>query len=138
MLALSVRQPWTHALVHLGKDIENRKQRHRHRGLTLLHASAGMTTDEYLEARAFMLRAGVAADAVPNFVDLLRGGIIGAVEIVDCVTESGSPWWMGPRGFVCRNARPIPFIACKGTVAPLFWTPPPHVQEHCRRALATG
>ncbi|MFL6864136.1 MAG: hypothetical protein ACJ8DZ_14170 [Allosphingosinicella sp.] len=47
--ALSIRQPWAHAILHLGKDIENRGRCHRHRGLTLIHASAGMSVEEYAE-----------------------------------------------------------------------------------------
>ncbi|MFL6864135.1 MAG: hypothetical protein ACJ8DZ_14165 [Allosphingosinicella sp.] len=54
---------------------------------------------------------------------------MGAVEILDCVEASDSPWWMGPRGYVLANPRPIPPIPCKGTVTPLFWVPPPEVRR---------
>jgi len=43
-----------------------------------------------------------------------RGGIIGSVEIVDCVTESNSRWFMGRYGFVLRDPKPLPFIPWKG------------------------
>lgn len=42
------------------------------------------------------------------------GGIVGEVEIVDCVDESESPWFFGKFGFVLRNAKPLPFRAHKG------------------------
>jgi hypothetical protein len=128
LLALSVRQPWAWAIIHDGKDLENRKSLFSHRGLTLIHASAGMTREEYDTAIEFM---GHAMNATgfkrhggrPHFDDLKRGGIVGAVEIVDAVTESTSPWWMGPRALVLRNPIALPFIPCRGTVAPLFWKP---------------
>lgn len=34
-----------------------------------------------------------------------------------------------------RNARPIPFIPCAGTVAPLFWTPTPAVLADATASL---
>lgn len=135
LLALSVRQPWAHAIVHLGKDIENRKVRYGHRGLTLIHASAGMTPEEYEAAQAFMHSRGVMGGWLPSLSLIERGGIIGAAEITDAVAEHPSPWWMGPCGLVLANARPIPFIPCRGTVAPMFWTPPEDVAAQARAAL---
>jgi len=44
-----------------------------------------------------------------------RGAIIGEVDILDCVTESKSPWFVGQYGFTLANPKtyehPIP---CKG------------------------
>jgi hypothetical protein len=37
---LTIRQPWAHAILHLGKDVENRSWRTRYRGLLLIHAAA--------------------------------------------------------------------------------------------------
>jgi hypothetical protein len=39
-LALSIRQPWAHAVLHLGKDVENRDWRYppTHRGAVIVHA----------------------------------------------------------------------------------------------------
>ena len=56
--------------------------------------------------------AGVAPPATLD--DLPRGGIVGEAEIVDCVTQSDSPWFEGPYGFVLRNAHPLPFRPCRG------------------------
>lgn len=134
--ALSVRQPWAHAIVHLGKDIENRQRRHSHRGLTLIHASAGMTGEEWLAGFQFQQSRGLDEKRLPLGGDLQRGGIIGAVDILDCVDQSDSPWWMGPRGYVLANPRPIPFVPCRGTVTPLFWAPPPEVQRAVQLALS--
>lgn len=46
-----------------------------------------------------------------------RGAIIGEVDIVDCVTESKSPWFTGKYGFLLKN--PVPYvktIPCKGSL----------------------
>lgn len=130
---LSVRQPWATAIIELGKDIENRGRTNPYRGLLLIHASAGMTIDEYDEARGFIdRRVGLG---LPSARSLERGGIIGAVEMVDCVKAYESPWWIGPVGFVLRNPLSLPFIPCPGTVAPLFWRPDPEVTDQAEKAL---
>jgi hypothetical protein len=40
MKALSIKQPWVHAILHEGKDIENRSWQRSFRGWLALHASA--------------------------------------------------------------------------------------------------
>lgn len=125
--ALSVRQPWAWAIIHAGKDIENRGRHTAHRGLVLIHASSGMSLDEYAEAHNFMLNRGLPAERLPPAGDLDRGGIIGAAELVDSIdaadARSANPWWMGPRGLVLASPRAIPFAPCRGTVFPLLWKP---------------
>lgn len=119
-LAISIRQPWAWLILHAGKDIENRIWPTKVRGRVFIHASKEMTKDEYRVAAAFLasgdppLRA--ALDQLPAFdADALqRGGIVGEVEIVDCVNTSASPWFVGGWGFVLRHAKPLPFRACPG------------------------
>lgn len=130
--ALSVRQPWAHAIVHLRKDIENRTRCWGHRGLTLIHASAGMDVEEWAEAAEFMRSLNASPPAIAQCE---RGGIIGAVEVLDCVEDHPSRWFMGPKGYVLANPRPIPFIPCKGSVTPLFWLPTPEVRAQALAAL---
>ena len=84
-LALSVRQPWAWAIIYAGKDIENRSWQAvnhglRQRGRIAIHASKGMTREEYEEASAFMLGLDIEC---PAPCDLLRGGIVGSVEVID-------------------------------------------------------
>ena len=43
-----------------------------------------------------------------------KGGIIGKVNIVDCVEKSDSEWFSGPYGFEFEDAKPIDFIPCQG------------------------
>jgi hypothetical protein len=119
-LALSIRQPWAWAILNAGKDIENRSWRTQFRGLFYIHAAAGMTRDEY-EAYLDFTRdryrfAFPQALRAPRPEQLARGGIIGSAELVDCVADHPSPWFVGPFGFVLRNARPLPFRPLKGAL----------------------
>ena len=121
--ALSVRQPWAWAIIHAGKDIENRSWQAVNHGLTkrgriAIHASKGVTCHEYEDARVFM--AGLDVECPPA-AELLRGGIIGSVEVVDVVQESDSEWFFGPRGLVLRNPEPCDFIPAVGALGYFTW-----------------
>lgn len=127
MRALSIRQPWASLILKCRKDIENRTWPTRYRGRILIHAAKGLTRDEHEDAIAFAVEAirndPQNAGATRNvtlrelgfaFEDLPRGGIIGSVEIVDCVSSSTSPWFIGPQGFVLRDPQPLPFRPLRG------------------------
>lgn len=113
MLALSIRQPWAWLIIHGGKDIENRSWPTRVRGRVLVHAAKTCALDDYVSA-GVLVGALPGVPLLPRAVDLERGGIIGSVEIVDCVTASASPWFCGPYGFALRDARPLSFRPCRG------------------------
>lgn len=125
-LALSVRQPWTWAIIHAGKPVENRDWKSgnpglKFRGPVCLHASAGMTRAEYADARHFILSIGIAD--VPAFEELQRGGIVGVTNIVDVVTAHASDWFFGPVGLVLEDTRPVDFIPVKGALGFFDWRP---------------
>lgn len=115
--ALSIRQPWAWLILNAGKDIENRDWPTNFRGRVLIHASKTCTKREYEDAMDFMtdrqILQGIGMN-IPSIKGMDRGGIVGSVEIVDCVTRSDSPWFMGQYGFVLRNPKPMPFIPWKG------------------------
>jgi hypothetical protein len=122
-LALSVRQPWAWAIIHAGKDVENRSWQAVNHGLSrrgriAIHAAKGMTQQEYEGAREFMIRIGVMC---PPAAELLRGGIIGTVEVVGAVKQHSSPWFMGPRGLVLLNPEPCEFIPAIGALGYFHW-----------------
>ena len=123
--ALSVRQPWAWAIIHAGKDVENRTRRTLFRGDFYIHASKGMTLAEYHAFIDFYANIkGEYNDAIlqtPLPEDLERGGIIGIATLSDCVEASSSPWFFGPYGFALENVRPTRFIQCKGALG--FFTP---------------
>jgi hypothetical protein len=98
-LALSIRQPWAHHIIFNGKDVENRTWLTRFRGPVLIHA--GKKPEDAAYCRAFRLPLG---------------GIVGVMEIVDCVTAMDSEWFEGPFGFVLAHARPLEFVPCQGAL----------------------
>jgi hypothetical protein len=143
MIALSIRQPWASLILLAGKNIENRTWPTNTRGRILIHAAKGMTWDDYLSGLSFAYRIDpklvealgvLTVSASMGFIvdeskqhitridiahglrdcPLLRGGIIGSVNVVDCVRRSKSPWFVGPNGFVLRDPKPLPFVPLKG------------------------
>jgi hypothetical protein len=111
--ALSIRQPWAWLILNAGKDIENRDWPAHFRGRFLIHASKGMTQDEYINA-AYTLRDIRKDIELPPFEALERGGIVGTAVLASCVRQSDSPWFFGEYGFVLRDAAPLPFRPYKG------------------------
>lgn len=103
---LSVRQPYAWAIIYGGKDVENRTWHSDFRGPVLIHAGMQWHAvgSEELSRRMHI--------TVPS--DLPLGGIVGMVEVMDCVTTHPSPWFEGPYGYVLQNPKPLPFLACPG------------------------
>ena len=117
MIALSIRQPWAHLIIHAGKDIENRSWHTNFRGRVLVHAGKAMTRDEYEVAYDFVMTSVDCKILMPSIEWLKasqQGGVVGSVEIVDCVASSDSRWFMGRYGFVLRDPKPLPLHPCKG------------------------
>lgn len=80
MKALSIRQPLAFLIIHGGKDVENRSWHTNFRGSFLVHAATGMTSNELIQA---LLYCSERVMPMPDRDDMLRGGIIGSVELVD-------------------------------------------------------
>jgi hypothetical protein len=102
--ALTIRAPWAHAILHLGKDVENRSYPIKHRGPLLIHTSARLARADREAASRLGIEVG----------QLITGAIIGVVDVVDCVRGARSRWadadcwhWLlaNPRAF----RRPIPY-----------------------------
>ncbi len=117
MKALSVRQPYAWAIIHGGKDVENRTWHSDFRGPVLIHAGLHWHA---VSPEELSRQMGIS---VPT--ELPLGGIVGMVEIVDCVRDHPSPWFEGPYGFLLRNAQPLPFTPCLGHLG--FYDAPPDV-----------
>jgi hypothetical protein len=126
VIALSIRQPWAWAIFNAGKDIENRDWVTEYRGRVLIHVGLTMTRAEY-DAGIESIHAVVPAIVAPAADMLPRGGIVGSVEIVDCVSSSASPWFVGEFGFVLRDPQPMPFTPYKGRLQ--FFNVPAEVVE---------
>src|SRR5262245_60955396 len=106
MRALTVRQPWAWAIIHAGKDIENRSWTNKHAtGTIAVHAGSGVDPFDRLPR----------GTRKPGRDELIHGAIIGVVDVVAVVNGHRSKWFNGPLGWVLRNPRPLPQpIACPG------------------------
>ncbi len=116
-LCLSIRQPWAWLIVNGYKDIENREWCTKVRGNILVHASSRRSVREINECFHFVaeLSRKHGRPKLPLFpLDFDRGGIVGSVDLVGCVTDSLSPWFVGQYGFELRSPRVMPFFPCKG------------------------
>ncbi len=144
MKALSLTQPWAHAVIHHGKTIENRRWNTKFRGEFLIHAAKKMTQDDY-DVCSEVVDDVCGLTILPEFGELQRGGIVGRATLVDVVHPqndippafrrypdgdglTGSMWrWHfdAQYGFVLADVRPLPFVPCLGALG--FWRVPPAV-----------
>ena len=113
MKCLSIRQPWAWCIFHGGKDIENRTWSTSVRGRIFVHAAKTVTRGEFASAQmSIELKVGPHI-TLPAHEDLVKGAIIGTVDIVDCARTSISKWYDGQFGFVLSNPvafnMPIPY-----------------------------
>jgi hypothetical protein len=120
--ALSIRQPWAHAILHLGKDVENRSWPTPYRGSILVHASA------HLESHA-LEQLSQYVDQPPSeetLRELPTGCMVGVVDLVDIIEGSKSKWAEpGQWHWILQNPKPIEPIECNGRLR--LWTPPAKV-----------
>ncbi len=140
--ALSIRQPWAELILNpeTRKDVENRSWSTSLRGPILIHASKGMTGDEFDEAMSFAhSNAGVSLHVLKYILlDVPRGGIVGAARLASVVPldrlgggrgypsaraaerphpQARSPWLIeGQFGFVLEAPTRLPFRAYKGAL----------------------
>jgi hypothetical protein len=97
------------------KDIENRDWRTHVRERILVHAGKKYSRrdhDFYVDHIG-----GTYGIELPSFADMLAmtGGIVGSVEIVDCVQDHPSKWKLdGTWGMVLKDARPEPYRPLRG------------------------
>lgn len=109
MKALSIRQPWAWLIVNGYKPVENRTWPTQHRGDTLIHAGLAFDTEGLTSVlAAFPELRG----QMPDRYDL--GGVIGVAQVVGCVEQHPSRWFMGPYGHVLYGARALPFVPLRG------------------------
>lgn len=139
MKALSIRQPWASLIVKgapvfksvdnedrgtrvefaglVFKDVENRDWATNYRGRIYVHAPS--RADDFIETMEWL---GEHIGLAPYACMLLaspqyspRSCIVGEVDIVDCVSSSKSPWFIGKYGLLLAEPKgyevPIP---CKG------------------------
>lgn len=116
MKAISVIQPWSWALVHGYKDVENRNWKTQIRGKILVHAGIKFDHEGYE-----WIKRTFPDIPLPQKEDFFMGGIVGTVEITDCVDHLESLWFQGKYGFTLKNGQPMAPRICKGAL--MFFTP---------------
>ena len=96
MKALTIRQPWAHAILHLGKNIENRKWPPPERLIgkyIAIHAGKGLDRESGLDVAEH---------------ELVRGAIVGIARIGKVVEDSRSRSFDGPLGWTLHDVRVLP------------------------------
>jgi hypothetical protein len=86
MKALSIRQPWVHAILYEGKDVENRSWKTNYRGWLALHASGRPRRDARFPRGIQM----------PALDTLDYSAICGVAYLLDVVVKSRSKWFWHP------------------------------------------
>jgi hypothetical protein len=104
---LSVRQPWAFAILHLGKDIENRSWPTDYRGPLAIHASKPIDRQAVGDLERWL-------EIKINDNELVTGAVVGTVNLVDCLPPDGpgdeSPGEWAERGqyhWLLDNPRPL-------------------------------
>lgn len=129
MKAVSVRQPWAWAIIHAGKDVENRSRITLHRGPVAIHATR-CSREEY-ESAAEEIES-ISKRLVPSW-DAIKetfGRIVGIVDLVGCIDPdrgdmkgADSEWYQGEVGWRLAKPRTCKPYACKGARGYLFDIP---------------
>lgn len=115
---LTVKQPWAWAIIHAGKDVENRSRPIRYRGRLLIHAGKGYAP----EGDEWLRRMGIEPP-----VDLPRGCIVGSVQVTGSTQTSPSRWAMkGHHHWLLADSTPaVAPLPCRGALnlfrAPEGW-----------------
>jgi hypothetical protein len=123
--ALTISQPWAWAIIHAGKNVENRRWKTRYRGPLLIHA--GNQSDPAGSGSILWVMDDPEAFGQPRAAFEARGAIIGVANLVDVLIDSSSPWAMpGWFHWLLEFPEPVdPPIPCRGRQG--LWRPPPRV-----------
>jgi len=130
MKALTIKQPWVHAILREGKNIENRSWQRSFRGWLAIHAFAQPRRDA-------VFPRGIR---VPDLDTLDYSAICGVARVVDIVSKSRSKWFWRPDddstnyGWVLTGVTALKTpIPCKGTLG--LWDIFPKVFRELQRQL---
>lgn len=131
MKALTIDPLWAWAIVHDYKWIENRVWRTHYRGRLVIHAARNVPRQRQDDTRTLLEAAGVACPTEET-LDALRGCLVGAVDVTDCVEPStlpaSVPFASGPFCWCLANAvRFAEPIVCRGGQS--LWNVPADLEE---------
>ena len=130
MNVLTIKQPWAYAILHLGKDVENRGFRTHYRGPLLIHSAARPERNP----REMLAECMNRPPSEQSLRNLPHGCIVGVVHLSDCIRDSKSKWAKeGDWHWVLKSARSIKPIECTGRLG--LWTPSASVMKKLPRWL---
>ena len=124
MKAISIRQPWAHATIHLGRDVEPLGYPVSYQGPIAIHAG-----EVYDMAGARQLATIIGQPLSDELLELPRNAIVGVATVTGCRAISDraqhrSPWGArenGPYQLVLADPEPLPDpIATPGRLG--IWT----------------
>lgn len=110
MKALSIKQPWAWLIVNGHKDVENRTWKTSHLGPLAIHAGRKFDQLGYE-----WVRENFPEIRMPKPADFERGGFVGLVKMLGCVSSHSSKWhekecW----AWVLANPAKVNFYPYKG------------------------
>lgn len=126
MLALTIKQPWAHAIATRRKRFENRTWNFAEHLLPMriaIHAAAS----EDPRGISFCSQHRVSTNK------LTHSAIIAVATVVQFQTESTDLWFKGPIGWQLEDIRRITPIACSGQQG--LWMPNDRIQRLLRQQL---
>lgn len=108
---------------HNPKDIENRDYATNWRGTIAIQCSKRIEREDIYQAE-MLIKQRKLGIPIPTLaaLQIYAGKIIGTVDLVDCVKDSDSPWFVGRYGWVLKNpiSLPEPFFH-RGSISPILW-----------------
>lgn len=141
MLSITVRPPWSWAISHGPKRIENRTWQRPCRGLLAIHAGKGWDEDgedSLLVQRAWLDAGHELRTLMPKRAGIPMGAVVAVADLVDiCGAQMRSfipgdclcgPWAMrGQYHWRLANVRPLAEpVPCRGALG--LWTLPDEVE----------
>jgi hypothetical protein len=131
--ALTIKQPWVHAILHEGKDVENRSWRRSFRGWLAIHAAATPN-------RHAVFPRGVR---MPDLAELDYSAIVAIARIADIRDSARSRWFDQPApreinyGWMLKDVRKLEKpILCKGALG--LWNVPESIVANIRSTNDVG
>ncbi len=146
MLALTVNQPWPWLIAHKWKPVENRSWLTNFRGQFLLHA--GRNYDDAAMHAMLSGKHPVTGHALTPRLHqhfamdwkekkIATGGIVGVATLMECLhindpiaSAYKSDWFVGPYGFLLKDAQPLPFAPLRG--AQKFFSVPDDIVQNLK------
>lgn len=116
-LALTLRQPWAHAIAHGEKRIENRSWRP---SANVLGSTIAIHAGAKPRGRALAEVECLCRELHLDFGAVQYGGVVATARVADVLEREppiASPhylWWAGPLAWVLDDVRTIELVPCKG------------------------